>query len=124
MKGTMVTIPVDEAEPALVEELSRPPDLMTLFKAVGGLVEQVPYLTSYEDADLSPYEHVGTLVRCVAFRNTDAHSQGQPINERAQGIWMKSLLRQRRERSHHAGDVLCGPVVILYGDNEFMGRLS
>jgi hypothetical protein len=85
MKGTMVTIPVDEAEPALVEELSRPPDLISLFKAVGGLVEQVPCLTSYEDADLSPYEHVGTLVRCVTFRNTDAHSQGQPIAYRYVG---------------------------------------
>jgi hypothetical protein len=119
----MVTIPVDEAEPALVKELSHPPDLMTLFKAVGGLAEQIPNLTSYESANLSSYEHVGTLVRCVAFRNKDASTDSQLINERAQNIWMKSLLRHRRERSHHPGDVLRGPVVILFGDNDFMERL-
>lgn len=115
MNGTMVTIPVDESEPLVVEELSRRPDLMTLYKAVLGFVEPIPNLTSYEHGNLFSYEHLGNLVRCIAYRNKDARRHRHPVNERAQRIWMKSLLRRRRERSHHPGDVLCGPVVILFG---------
>ena len=124
MKGTMVTIPADEAQSLVVEQLSRPPDLMDVYKALGGSAEQVAYLTSYEHPELSPYEHVGTLVRCVAFRNREATRDSHGLKERAQNIWMKSLLRQRSERTHRAGDVLCGSVVVLFGDGDFLGTVT
>jgi hypothetical protein len=43
VKGTMVTIPADEAQSLVVEQLSRPPDLMDVYKALGGSAEQVAY---------------------------------------------------------------------------------
>ena len=67
--GAMVTIPADRALPISANDLDGPPDLMTLYERIGGAVERVPHFTCYEHADLSPYEHVGTLVRCIVLRN-------------------------------------------------------
>ena len=119
--GVMVAIPADRALPISANDLNGPPDLITLYERIGGAVERVPHFTCYEHADLSPYEHVGTLVRCIVLRNRD--QEGLPINERAQNAWMRSLFRQRCERLHEPGEVLRGTVLVVFGRQAFMARL-
>lgn len=85
-------------------------DLAWLQRAVGGYIEIVPYLTKFDDA-------VKGRVPCLAMCNEEGKIHALPFNTAATLIW---------HNQHNGGDrydVLCGDVVIFFGDAEFMASL-
>lgn len=112
------------------KQLTEPPDAETLHKIIGGYFELVPYFHSIKRDD---GEH-----RCVAFCNEDGKRLLLPINDVANLLWDDALQRSghtdvryrvgnfMRAIGHEAAlgkDFLVGPVVVLYGDDEFMESL-
>ena len=93
--------------------LKTPPDLKYLQGCVGGNIETVPYFDSIE--------HNGVLHDCVAFCNETGKLDGLDLNEDATGLWETAVKRHRPDGS--LNDALCGSVVVLYGDAEFMDEL-
>lgn len=106
MKGTMIVIPADKKMPQTATQFTRRVELSELQAGVGGLVEAVPYLNTYR--------HEGKRVACFAFCNEEGKLKALPLNERATAIWHSQA---------RAGDVLLGPVVIVFGDQEFMDNV-
>jgi len=79
-----------------------PLDLKTLQDKVGGHIETVPYLTEYDGE------------RCVAYCNEYGKVNGLAFNPAATDLWHKV--------TGYTQDVLLGDVVILVGDDKFLGR--
>lgn len=104
MKGTMIVIHADKKIGHKTTHLDRRVELAELQAGVGGYIETVPGLTSYN--------HEGRQHRCFAFCNEEGKLKQLPRNERATQLWH----RARRSGS----DFLCGDVVIVFGDKEFM----
>jgi hypothetical protein len=99
------------------------PALEFLRNAVGGDIELVPGFDTIEVAGVPRYR-----VPCVAFcdENAKVRSDIRPeFNRVATKLWEEALGRSLRS-PHDAGvwlDFLVGPVVVLYGDPEFMAEL-
>ena len=108
MKGTMVIIPVTGPEQRI--ELTEPPETGAIHNAVGGFFESVPYFTEYGTPD-------GT-VHCVAFCNEEGKIKNLAYNDRANKLWTRLMVLKQGRAPYP--DFLVGPVVILYGDDEFM----
>lgn len=115
MKGTMLIYDVDATKPRRVE--IEKPTLDALQKAVGGKIETVPY-----------FDHIkidGQKRECVAFCNEEGKLDQLPINKQATLIWeqvVSNVGMKLRDRHGNFLDVLVGPIVVLYGDDEFMRR--
>lgn len=83
---------------------------------IDGLLEMVPHFDQWIDAE-------GKLRECVVYADQEAEMKGLEINHYASAIWnyiadLKGIdyrLRRRRQ--------LAGPVVIVFGDEEFMEAL-
>jgi hypothetical protein len=99
MKGKLTTIKATGKIEAT--DYIAPPGLDALQKAVGGYIEIVPGLITYEGAD------------CVAFCNEEGKLNGLPFNEKATAAWQEAY-------GGPLGDVLLGDVAIVTGDNEFL----
>jgi hypothetical protein len=82
-------------------ELDRLPTLEEMQRAVGGYIETVPYFDRFDGKP------------CVAFCNEEGKLQGEPINDRATGLWVTCL--QSRNMVPH--DILVGAVAIVTGDD-------
>jgi hypothetical protein len=95
-----------------------------LQRMVGGWLEAVPGFSSIE--------HGGEVHRCVALCNEegkldystypghDKRRQPLPFNEFATGLWAAAV---NGNPLSVMPDALAGTVVILFGDEEFMGAL-
>jgi hypothetical protein len=106
------------------------PTLKFLQTAVGGHIELVPYFTTVyvKTPEL-------TLVDCIAYCNEEGKLKGLEVNGIATVLWDRALKRHRNsdgELMFPGGliaadggvkDMLFGPVVVLYGDAEFMEAL-
>lgn len=121
MKGTMMTIAPDSAlatepvDPAVARDVAR---MLAKMKAGigGGWLEKVPGFNSIK---------IGKETHdCVALCDEDGKRKQMPFNQTATVMWQEALLAQG-----HPGlctpdgalaDYLVGPIVILYGDQEFM----
>jgi hypothetical protein len=107
--------------------LKKTPDLEYLRGAVGGHIEMVPYFSTY---------NTGTeIVGCVVFCNEEGKLHNLPVNIEATRQWDRALRRIVRgdRRLYPTGifdpktgdpsDVLVGSIIVVTGDNEFMGDL-
>lgn len=102
MKGKMITVLVT----GVIEEveISAPPSLAEMQRAVGGYIEQIPIFRTYQGAP------------AVAFCNEEGKIYQLPRNERATALWQESAHRP-------IYDHLVGPVLIITGDRALMDAL-
>lgn len=94
----------------LVSPLREPVPLEWHQGHVGGYIEAIPGFDSVQ---------LGGLVhRCVAFCNETGKLDGLPINVEATQAWADALGGPPRMT-----DVLVGPVLVIWGDQELMDEL-
>ena len=110
MKGTLL---VCSPNMRVLDEWPQdsPPPLEQLQAFVGGDIEAVPGWTSIQ--------HRGIRHKCVAFFNEHGKQKALPKNHYASVLWALQWDARRGELKDH----LVGPVVILYGDADFMAAL-
>jgi len=108
VKGFITTIAVDGKTTS--RELDKVPPLEVLREGVGGgHIEHIPYWDTIMLLDL-PHP-------ACAFCHEESKLNGMDVNWKATVLW-------HAQAPHMAGqDVLCGPVVVLYGDPEFMADI-
>lgn len=113
MRGTMVIIKPGGQQDAT--EFTRAPTLEELQAAVGGgYIEMVPHFVLLPDTIRS------NPTRCVAYCNEDGKGLGLETNLLATAMWMASCAATIGRLTD---DYLAGPVVVLFGDAEFMEAL-
>jgi hypothetical protein len=99
-----------------VNPLTSDPPLKLLQEAVGGLIEAVP--------DFHTIELRGTILPCVAYCNEEGKLNGLPFNLAATQAWHYALLRKGAggllDKDGTPIDVLCGPVILIAGDDAFL----
>ena len=69
----------------------------------------------------------GTVMHCVALCNEHGETDHIPINQAATIAWERALRREGHQLLDQSGtptDWLVGPVLILFGDREFMKERS
>lgn len=117
MQGTvMIYRPGPIASEPEVREFDHAPRLDELQKIVGGYIEAVP--------GFQTITYHGEPRACVAFCNEEGKLEGLSVNRTATLLWHAALPSPGlRLPNGSFSDVLCGPVVVLYGDDEFMGAL-
>ena len=101
-----------------LREYDRPPTLRELNDGVGGYLEVVPHFQSIS--------YGGTVLNCVAFCNEYGKLDHLPINNTATHAWNLALKRQGLQLCDERGipkEWLCGSIVVLFGDREFMSEL-
>lgn len=105
MKGTMLTYLPKQLEPS-VQEYTEAPSLTDIQTALGGYLESIPY---FQWIDYDGRHH------CVAYCNEYGKLKNMEINHMATALWYQPPNGGSKLR-----DVLVGPVVVLFGDKEFM----
>jgi hypothetical protein len=108
MKGTMLVIYPASFATRLVDIDGRPEPDIIKGGLDGGSLEMVPY---FDKISLG-----GTVHRCVAFCDEDGKNKGLRLNVVATTVWQRGL-------PSPIDDWLAGPVVILFGDDEFMNDI-
>lgn len=118
MKGWSHLYPVEgEIEAA---EWTHPPELAVLQKAVEGDIQLVPHFDFYTPP--------GGMIeyRCIAFCNEKGKVIEMPINLRATEAWhfacLRSIGRPLILADGRALDVLVGPMIVVWGNREFLKR--
>jgi len=106
--GHIMIIPTT-ATNVIVRECAEPPPLKELQEIVGGPIESVPHLTTIWLKD-RPWQ-------AVAFCNEEGKVKDLPVNLAATKLWHESVPQMRGR------DVLCGPVIVLWGTADFMDAL-
>jgi len=91
-----------------VVHFKEPPSLEFLQQHIDGYIEPVPFFTIYRGR------------RCVALCDEEGKRKGLAFNDMANRLWAACEVPPPFEL---VGDVLVGPVVILFGDKEFMAAL-
>jgi hypothetical protein len=124
MKGRTYTI--EDMQVTVSPVLHEPPTLQDLQKAAGGYIESVPHFISYWTDEDRKY------VSCIAYCNENGKRDGLKFNGRATLNWDTALRRIKRADGEPAflsglmdmqgqpTDVLCGPIIVVVGDEEFM----
>jgi hypothetical protein len=107
MKGIMLVIHPGIASPAThLFKIDGPPTPDIIKGGInGGSLETVPYFNKFV---MDGQSH-----RCVAFCDEDGKGKGLRFNVVATALWQEGLTQP-------IDDWLAGPVVVLFGDNEFM----
>jgi hypothetical protein len=113
MKGFgLIFCPDAGSGPGELHTFDAPVDLEFLQNAVGGYIELVP-----------GFDRIGGRA-CVAFCNEHGKLHLElPFNRRATQLWEEALGRSLRSPRGVWRDFLVGPVLVLYGDDEFMAEL-
>jgi hypothetical protein len=115
MRGTaLIYSPgIDQPE---VHQFRIPPSLEFLQKAVGGHIEAIP--------GFARIKYGGETRACAAFCNEEGKLEGLSPNYRATALWHAVLPAPGLlGRDSKLLDILCGPVIVLFGDAEFMESL-
>ena len=110
MNGTMLIISPQGSIKTV--PLHAVPNLETLQEETGGHLEQVSRFNSIT--------YRGATYPCVAFCDEEGKIKGQKPNYNATKAWQAALTRQG---IHALDDVLCGRVIIIFGDRELMDAL-
>ena len=111
-EGRDAYLPAGAIDPGREQSLSAPPALKVLQDAVGGYIEAVPGFNCLERG--------GKVIRCVAYCNEEGKLHGLAPNHAATRLWDRALPAGLRPS---LADVLVGPIVILFGDRDFMEML-
>lgn len=107
MKGTMLTITTDGDTRKRDYKGSRP-TLEELQAEVGGFIEAPPF---FDSMDLA-----GTRYHAVVYCNEEGKLRRLDPNAFATIAWLDAAM----QHGQAVDDVLCGDVVILLGDKEFL----
>ena len=110
MNGTMLIISPQGSIKTV--PLHAVPDLTRLQEEVGGWIENV--------AGFESIVYRGTTYPCVALCNEEGKLKGMKPNLNATVAWRNALGRIGRPP---IADVLCGKVVVIFGDRELMDAL-
>jgi len=112
--GTLHIIPSSTHSLHRIELLDKPPSVARLQKAVGGEITLVPGFDSILRG--------GEVEPCIAFYcETDFKSAP---NSWANLLWMQALIRKQGFSGSDKHEILTGPVVVLWGDLEFLKSLD
>lgn len=122
MEGTALIYRPEQA-PELTKFANAPP-LAFLQEAVGGYIEHVPLFDTIEIDE--------KVVACRVYCNEEGKLNRLPTNRIATMLWNAALMRLRDDNGkvvYPTGlftqkgitDRLVGTVIVLYGDDEFMG---
>jgi hypothetical protein len=114
MKGTTLIYRASGAVDVL-PWADRNPDLAFLQTAVGGYIEAVPLFTSILNLD-------GNVQWAVAYCNEKGKLNQLPVNVTATTLWQHAQYRDSPAGRARIRDHLCGDVVVVTGDDEFMHR--
>lgn len=110
MKGTMLVFKPGQSRP-VVTPIDGPPTLELLKPALnGGYLEVVPHFRAIG--------HDGKQHACVALCDEDGKRNQLPFNPVATFLWDKAMRVATGVGCHP--DYLVGPVVVVFGDDEFM----
>lgn len=102
MRGKFIIIKINgDVE---TTDITQQPGLEALQQAVGGYIEIVPGITSYDGEE------------AVAFCNEEGKINRLPINQKATRIWNEAF-------GEPVGDILVGDVAIVTGDDELLEAL-
>lgn len=113
MKGTMVILSVNGSELQVPIHGALP--FEKLKDALnGGLLETVPFL---ESITINGEKH-----SCIAFCDEEGKLKNLPVNLLGNFYW-DAALKERGLTLKQMQDILVGPIVVLYGDDEFMRTL-
>ena len=112
MNGTMLIISPSGSTKTV--PLRAVPDLERLQEEVGGSLEQVSSFDSVA--------YRGTTYPCVAFCDEEGKIKTKQQNIPATKLWINALARHGIS-SAKLDDVLCGKVIIIFGDRELMDAL-
>lgn len=83
---------------------------------IDGLLAPIPHFDSWIDAS-------GALRPCVAYADEEAQLKGLDVNHIASAYWTYSILSRRLTPRTDGTHLLLGPVVIVFGDADFMEAL-
>ena len=118
MKGNMLIISANGIT-RLVETNEAPTLDFLKLGLNNGMLEVVPLFTSIE--------HEGKRIKnCVAFCDEEGKIKNLPYNETATEKWQAALTEQGRslfDMKMTTVDFLVGPVIVVWGDKEFMEAL-
>lgn len=116
MKGALYIIPAERNQPHTRLDVIGAVSRMRLEHIVGGPPQAIPHFDSIlED---------GRVVPCAAFCHESGKLVGLPPNDWAQILWILSLGRKFGAGHSSPGDVLAGPVVVVFGSAELLNTLS
>lgn len=115
MRGTALLFKPGEPEPEIFRFAS-PPTLEFLQEAVGGYIEAVPHFDQIR--------HGEVIERCIVYCNENGKLDGLPFNAAATEAWDQAIPPSLSLRSPDGGwkDYLVGPVLVLFGDRQFMAE--
>ena len=112
MNGTMLIISPSGSIKTV--PLYAAPDLEKLQEEVGGYIEAISLF------DRITYR--GTTYPCAAFCNEEGKLKGMEPNQRATMVWLAALAAHKIP-PEKVDDVLCGKVLVIFGDRELMDAL-
>lgn len=120
MKGTSIIIdPVQGPLENSRTEWDKPIPLKVLQSAVGGFIEPIPLFSCMNTPEGEQ--------KVKAFCDEEGKLKQLRFNEPAQGIWVASIANENNidyeEAALSATDYLVGPVIVVWGDDEFMAAL-
>jgi hypothetical protein len=128
MKGTMLIYPPglmgaavkDDPElrsTVIIQECTEVPSNEVIHEAVGGFFESVAYFKTIKWG--------GKIHACEAFCHGDGKVMEPPLppNFPATYLWAQAIMRMEERDDVEMLDYLAGPIVVLFGDEEFMDEL-
>lgn len=113
MQGTLMIFRPDKLYPE-IRTVEKAPDLDMLKDGIGGgYIEVVPYF--------STIEHNGQIYRCIAFADEDGKRKNLDLNAHATALWNRAM--RKAVGCGCAPDYLVGQILVVFGDEEWMGSL-
>jgi hypothetical protein len=114
VSGTLHVIPSSAGHLHRIVQLDEAPKVDRLIKAVGGPIKLVPGFDSILRG--------GEVEPCLAFY-CETNSENPP-NTWANLLWLQALVRSQGFSGSSDHETLNGPVVVLWGDIEFLKSLD
>lgn len=114
MKGYSITIDPDLGISEQTEHYA-PLDLAYMQRQVNGPIETVPMF--------SCINWRGSEKKGVAFCNEEGRLNKMHVNHAANNIWRASAAIEMEQEDYQLTDQLYGPVLFVWGDDEFMDAL-
>jgi hypothetical protein len=114
VSGTLHVIPSSASSLHRIVRLDEAPKIDRLINAVGGPIKLVPGFDSILKG--------GEVEPCIAFYS-ETHSESPP-NTWANLLWLQALVRTQGFSGSSDHETLNGPVVVLWGDIEFLKSID
>jgi hypothetical protein len=103
---------------AMIKPIASPPEVEDIRTILSGPLQLVPNFNNVLYGDKTQ--------TCIAYVNENGKLTNAAFNQAATAEWERALNRQSQSLRRNDGvivDYLVGPVVVLFGDDEFMKEL-